>query len=1634
MDPQAADRILDPLQYIHVQLQGGAPWGFTLQGGLEHGSPLLISKIEDGGKAAKSEKIEVGDELVNINGTPLHGSRQEALILIKGSYKILKMIVKRRSVLVIRPHSWHLAKLSEVHPDVASMQYPSDAFSMSWHAGSEISDHHLQWNILSRHCSTDKSSSIGSMESLDQPGQNYYEGTPSPLDSDIYQNKRDSAYSSFSTCSNISDYTASTRMDDSSSNCFQGSNKQDVGQYLQTGKGAIDSQLDICRQSLNKHFQKASIFPHDTHNLDNISSPPQPPIRRDSLRENKTQLCNHDERPSAPSDALHVPGMWSSNTEQFNSSENSFCQCRNGPCTEYLKENLSSGQYYMLSSQTDKVHQISKFAKDDERQPNHCTELNKKWSDNRETKGFNYNNIGEVPFDHMATEAVKNSDCDHWKTFRNPFTQTNMSSAQTSFRNDLLSSSDCHSPKSKCKEELEDNEKRCKCITNKVFEMPQHQSMEQPPSDTGGFHRCSSSDKFVRMPNDTKDDSSSQLNNVNPPNSKCNTDTLTQGAFRPGPIKKPGSCRHRSAQMRRKSDRFATNLRNEIQCRKAQLQKSKGSKVLLSGEESVEEKDNVFESQSELMSLPASPPPPPPKNKALFSEIKRASVEKYRSPKDYSNQEKAEGQLIDKTSETHKHTIKENIPPKKEAFTEDEGLLLSSQDKTYNECWKSNASDIHHQESLFKKINQMDHQKSTAQKCSYSTRDLQPANYMAFKPESCLNEWAPEDKISLGSLKIPVECKDSSGVEQKLSPEVCGVDTLKNTCDNQPPPETDDNYTHSTSYMNNQFFDSGRKWSLTQCTSEQPVTERKICQGNLGQEKKLHEVKRTDDFSSENQLKSPQQFFDFKNHIPQHKSNGGAKWTWSPEQKLQARFSIEREVGQKLNGLNMEEIVPPPITRLSDENMLMPFADRRKFFEEVSKRPTSSSAVNDKTNTNICPSILDNPFSRTMVPDRRRHSVDYTHYTSTSRRQDSGLPHYDFCMNHTVDPPMCCNQGKHSADYLPSLTYGYRACVFCSNEFCPALRKRNIPMTHHNCHCQHFHQQHHHQWTKCADYLCPTQYDLLEEGGSFHIDRCHVRKPVLQDMPLKERNQHLKINRKCSQSVSDLYHFPSGIQLPGPLKSCCEKNNLECAQYSKTTSSYNPSYENLFRPVKFASFQDGHPEPSLTKNRAYSVSQLDLEYLALRDRMESPTTKLEEREPSARSKKQGPPRPPPPKWEKYKEHQASKQTASKSGFFNCKEGPMPELKTEIKDTRQRSQSLPLDKISFNVAYNLSPSSIQGLNHFKELSEIRCALQGSQDSSPAASPSRAFSVSASESKEADGCGTIDQLFCSESIRMESLSTDVHGGKCSPALENIFEGEFRHSEDDWSTDRESEVSIPERYDEFQSVSPTLLCGTVSPTTCATYYNTSTAKAELLNRMKEMSEIQEKTGNVTEAENEENELTFKKMQLIESISRKISVLREAQQGLQEDISANATLGCEMENLLKSFCKPNEYDKFQIFIGDRDKVVNLLLSLSGRLRRVESALSCEDPEPSMEEKLNLLEKKKQLTDQLEDAKELKAHVTRREQIVLETVSKYLNDEQLQDYRHYVKMTSALVVEQRELEDKIRLGEEQLRCLRESL
>ncbi|NWH80740.1 SHRM4 protein, partial [Piaya cayana] len=153
--------------------------------------------------------------------------------------------------------------------------------------GSELS---LQWNPLSRHCSTDRSSSIGSMESLDQPGQAYYEGDPSPVDQGMYHSKRDSAYSSFSASSIASDCTLSLRAEEAASadSALQGPCKPLDRRYLTTGSELPASQHPEAWQA---------------------PVPPQPPIRRDSLR--AAPAVGGDRcRASVSRDMLHVKGRW----------------------------------------------------------------------------------------------------------------------------------------------------------------------------------------------------------------------------------------------------------------------------------------------------------------------------------------------------------------------------------------------------------------------------------------------------------------------------------------------------------------------------------------------------------------------------------------------------------------------------------------------------------------------------------------------------------------------------------------------------------------------------------------------------------------------------------------------------------------------------------------------------------------------------------------------------------------------------------------------------------------------------------------------------------------------------------------------------------------------------------------------------------------------------------------------------------------------------------------------------------------------------------------------------------------------------------------------------------------------------
>lgn len=56
----------------------------------------LSEQIEEGGKAdLVSSRLRAGDEVVHINEVVLSSSRREAVSLVKGSYKTLRLVVRR---------------------------------------------------------------------------------------------------------------------------------------------------------------------------------------------------------------------------------------------------------------------------------------------------------------------------------------------------------------------------------------------------------------------------------------------------------------------------------------------------------------------------------------------------------------------------------------------------------------------------------------------------------------------------------------------------------------------------------------------------------------------------------------------------------------------------------------------------------------------------------------------------------------------------------------------------------------------------------------------------------------------------------------------------------------------------------------------------------------------------------------------------------------------------------------------------------------------------------------------------------------------------------------------------------------------------------------------------------------------------------------------------------------------------------------------------------------------------------------------------------------------------------------------------------------------------------------------------
>ena len=123
----------------------------------------------------------------------------------------------------------------------------------------------------------------------------------------------------------------------------------------------------------------------------------------------------------------------------------------------------------------------------------------------------------------------------------------------------------------------------------------------------------------------------------------------------------------------------------------------------------------------------------------------------------------------------------------------------------------------------------------------------------------------------------------------------------------------------------------------------------------------------------------------------------------------------------------------------------------------------------------------------------------------------------------------------------------------------------------------------------------------------------------------------------------------------------------------------------------------------------------------------------------------------------------------------------------------------------------------------------------------------------------------------------------------------------------------------------------------------------------------------------------------------------------------------------------RPNECEKYKLHVEETDKIASLLSGLASRLARAQRAV---DLEPG-DDKSSLQMKRDKLVEQMEEAKKLKANIDKRSKAVLEMLSKYVKAEVMADFQMFMANKARLIVESRDLQDKIANTQEQIALIK---
>ncbi|XP_066477713.1 protein Shroom2 isoform X1 [Tiliqua scincoides] len=1713
-------RGVEPYKLLEVQLAGGAPWGFTLKGGREHGEPLIITKIEEGSKAAAVDKLLAGDEIVSINDVGLSGFRQEAICLVKGSHKMLKLVVKRKNDLACRPHSWHATKFTENQPESTTSRLSSTNVCASWHsryhASSSSHDLSSSWDQSNLHRTSDQFSSAGSMDSWDHTPQMYQYGqissakSNSSIDHLGNPSKRDSAYGSFSTNSSTPDHTLSSVDAASAENVLYKmghweTSKQGNGRTAAflSDSGGLEEKSGCFPPPLqyeNNRSPRLEEHPDPKYSGAGRSNfgpvwyvpekkkspsppPPPPPLRSDSFAATKGH-----ERTQTP---LYSEGIQS--TQHFEILHR--LQARNDWSAEPIEqqkravravEKTSDGRQgsnpaygadlsldYGLPSAGDRLNNNvgnanrlhSSLSSTDVRLAqsaygHHRHHHQRQYSDEstffhnakasalpkEQRQLSSYSGIQERPTDKHgchpnripnSTTAVSSDNNSEEKMDNtglsryycvtvkqssqgnsrplplkdecwNPGIGSNASSGahENPVAATMIPNPKYYLPQQSVESSLDACEKNSPYVVNKgddvrapLMEDPRKISYSEKPGKTKNFvenHNSSNEQECAKECTQMSDiktaqkdykwgqEESHKISPLKTPmlhslaqEGKSQTDVLTET----GSNRQPAFDAHLSKNARR-SDRFATTLRNEIQMRKAKLQKSKSTVALAKSTETEEYAENWKPDSAETGN---------PSSENSFTNVYK------------DNLKEAQARVLKATSFQRRDlepNAAEYLPDRKGNNYHSSLLALVSEDESglfegmQPSKLSSLGSSAHHVPRIGarKRLTAEQKLKSYSEPEKINEVGVSKDHYHPCRrptiSEEALGSFADRWKFFEETSK-PAYQKSSQRHAPYGRPEPHPSNPQRHSHEGEPEGSWYEKRNRAASFgVESTLCAHDRsKQSVhygghnTKFGPPQRLETFAEYQASWKEQKKPLEPRSSGRYhSADNILDAGHEQLEKSQYAHERSRSSPSTDFYKQEVSTEGRRQAENSRG--------DEDVSTLAARSDERNRSSRPADAG-YPEGSSGEPAAQPDYNlgNKWKASPRPPHTGQPTVASQKSRGRSGTLPsdyrYSQENVNEKSKDCSLPpaisELQISIENHFGPPQ--GKGEESLQTDPALL----------NKKHGAASQRPPPPK----------REHKYRRQDNSSASLAASSESLLTGPS---------RPVQSASPASAAEGRLSPSQTSVKISSKL----ASTELPEPQQSAPVENvcqHLEEKSHLKSEPALTSTYCYLLKPEM---------ETSRSPSPQFAPQKLtDKPPVAVQD--ENPT-RIERVMDNNTTVKMVP--------IKIVHSESHAEKESRQNLVSTVEPPaIPSglEKDQIKTLSTSEQSYSRFCAYTRQGVELEPENKARLPYLQPVEALGTNSKDSDGSTHAVSYVRAKEKTIEDWKSEE---LAREIVDKDKSLADILDPNVKIKTTMDLMVGIFPKD-EHLLEEAQQRRKLLLKVPSPKAAEDKKEEPILPSAIPLTTNSTYYSTSAPKAELLIKMKDMQQQQ----NEEDSEDElDHDLSEKKQELIDSISRKLQVLREARETLLEDIQANNLLGEEVEAIVKEVCKPNEFDKFRMFIGDLDKVVNLLLSLSGRLARVENALNNLDENVSPEERRVLVEKQKLLTQQHEDAKELKENLDRRERIVFDILANYLSDESLADYEHFVKMKSALIIEQRELEDKIKLGEEQLKCLTDSL